>query len=57
MLNQAKAMAQAKCGAGVAESISKAEATSVVLGFCGLADLIPGYSFNSGNAGGNSWSG
>lgn len=42
MLNQAKALAQARCGNGAAEAFSKAEATSTVLGFCGLLDLVPG---------------
>jgi hypothetical protein len=58
VLNEAKAMAQARCGAGAAESISKAEATSMVLGFCGLLDLIPiDYNFSSGNSGSSSWGG
>lgn len=58
VLNEAKAMAQARCGAGAAESISKAEASSVVLGFCGLLDMIPdiNYNFSSGNSGSSSWS-
>jgi hypothetical protein len=36
VLNQARAMAYARCGAGAAEAWSRAEATSTVLGFCGL---------------------
>lgn len=37
VLNEAKAMAQARCGAdGTAEAVSNAEASSSVLGFCGL---------------------
>jgi len=59
VLNEAKAMAKAKCGPGVSESISKAEASSVVLGFCGLLDFIPGFDFNFGSSqsGGSSWGG
>ena len=59
VLNQAKALAQAKCGAGAAESISKAEATSLVLGFCGLIDFLPDLNFNFGSSqsGGSSWGG
>lgn len=38
VLNQAKAMAFARCGNGMAQSWSGTEATSTVLGFCGLWD-------------------
>jgi len=57
VLNEAKAMARAQCGAGAAEALSKAEATSTLLGFCGLADFIPGFDFNFGTSqsGGSSW--
>lgn len=34
-----QALAVAKCGNGVSQTFSKAEATSTVLGFCGLFDL------------------
>jgi hypothetical protein len=59
VLNEAKAMAQAKCGPGAAESITKAEASSLVLGFCGLLDFFPGFDFNFGSSqsGGSSWGG
>jgi len=58
VLNEAKAMAQARCGAGASEAFSKAEATSMVLGFCGLLDMIPdiNYNFSGGNSGSSSWS-
>jgi hypothetical protein len=59
VLNEAKAMARAKCGQGAAQSITKAEASSIVLGFCGLLDFIPGFDFNFGTSqsGGSSWGG
>lgn len=51
VLNQAKALAKAKCGAQGAEAVAKADATSTVLGFCGLMDMIPGgISYNYGNS-------
>jgi hypothetical protein len=58
VLNEAKAMARAKCGAAGAESVAKSEATSLVLGFCGLFDLLPfDFSFGTSQSGGssNSW--
>lgn len=42
ILNQAKALAQAQCGNSAAQTSTQAEATSTVLGFCGLLDSIPG---------------
>jgi hypothetical protein len=39
VLNQAKAIAQARCGGGQFTASAQAEATSTVLGFCGL---LPG---------------
>lgn len=57
VLNQAKAMAQAKCGAHGAEALAKAEATSTVLGFCGLMDMLPSglnYNWAGGNSGSSS---
>ncbi|KAF8073129.1 Bbs1 [Scenedesmus sp. PABB004] len=62
VLNQAKAMAQAQCGAGAAQAVSKAEATSLVLGFCGLLDFMPGgsfpdFSWSGGNSGSTSTDG
>ena len=36
VMNEARAMAMAKCGGGQFTSEAKAEATSTVLGFCGL---------------------
>jgi hypothetical protein len=57
VLNEAQALAQARCAGNVAETFSKAEATSLVLGFCGLGDLIPDFNFSSGQGGANSWSG
>lgn len=56
VLNEAKAMAQAKCGAGATQAISKAEATSLVLGFCGLLDFDVNYNFSGGNSGSSTWS-
>jgi hypothetical protein len=55
VLNQARAMARARCGPGVAESFSRAQSTSVVLGFCGLFDFIPGLNmgWSGGDAGSN----
>jgi len=50
VLNQAKALAQSACGSGAANSIARAEATSLVMGFCGLLDMVPG-------GGGMGWSG
>jgi hypothetical protein len=41
VLNEAKAQAQAKCGDGAADAVSNAEATSNILGFCGLLDGLP----------------
>ncbi|KAF6257954.1 hypothetical protein COO60DRAFT_1521418 [Scenedesmus sp. NREL 46B-D3] len=55
VLNQAKAMAKAQCGNGASKAFSDAEATSTVLGFCGLLDLLPG-GIGMGWAGGNSGS-
>jgi hypothetical protein len=58
VLNQAKAMAQAKCGAQGAKTLSNAEATSTVLGFCGLLDMLPGgMSYWAGGNSGSSSSG
>lgn len=56
MLSQARALASARCGNGAAQSFSRAQATSVVLGFCGLGDLLPGLNlgWSSGNAGSSS---
>jgi hypothetical protein len=55
VLNEAKAMAKAQCGNGASQAISEAEATSTVLGFCGLLDMLPG-GINMGWSGGNSGS-
>lgn len=49
VLNEAKAMAYARCGPGFSESWSRTEATSTVLGFCGLL----GNDIFSGNNGPN----
>jgi hypothetical protein len=63
VLNQAKAMAQAKCGAQGAQALSNAEATSTVLGFCGLLNMLPsGMNYNwaggsSGSSSNGAWSG
>eukprot|EP00878_Enallax_costatus_P035616 GHUV01039795.1.p1 GENE.GHUV01039795.1~~GHUV01039795.1.p1 ORF type:complete len:182 (+),score=46.00 GHUV01039795.1:156-701(+) len=57
VLNQAKAMAESKCGSQGAEALSKAEATSTVLGFCGLMDFMPSdtsYNWASGTSGSSS---
>lgn len=54
VLNEAKAMAQAKCGDGAADSVANAEASSQVLGFCGLLEgFFPDeeVSFSGGNSG------
>lgn len=42
MLTEAKAQAQAKCGPGGERASATAEVTSVVLGFCGVADMLTG---------------
>jgi hypothetical protein len=63
VLNQAKAMAKAQCGNGASDAFSQAEATSTVLGFCGLLDLLPGgidmgwSGSNSGSNSGNAYGG
>lgn len=44
-----QALAVARCGNGVAETFSRAQSTSLVLGFCGLFDL--------GLGSGSGWSG
>jgi hypothetical protein len=52
VLNEARALAQARCRGGQFTSDAQSEATSTVLGFCGL--LPPGYggsSFASGTSG------
>lgn len=59
VLNEAKAMAQAKCGDGAADAIADAEASSTVLGFCGLLEgFFPDseLSFSGGNSGSTSTS-
>lgn len=48
VLSQARAMAEVKCGASGAQAFSKAQTTSVLLGFCGLLDLVPTGSLNLG---------
>ncbi|KAF6257956.1 hypothetical protein COO60DRAFT_1521458 [Scenedesmus sp. NREL 46B-D3] len=55
VLNQARAMARARCGPGAAEAVSRAQSTSTVLGFCGLFDFIPGLNmgWSGGDAGSN----
>ena len=55
VLNEAKAMAQAKCGDGAADAVAEAEASSSVLGFCGLLEgFFPDTDISV--AGGNSGS-
>jgi hypothetical protein len=49
-------MAQARCGPSGAESFARSQSNSLVLGFCGLMDLIPGLGgilggWSGGNAG------
>jgi hypothetical protein len=54
VLNEAKALAQAKCGDGAADAVADAEASSTVLGFCGLLEgLFPDtdVSFRGSNSG------
>lgn len=57
VLNEAKAMARARCGPSGAESFARSQTNSLVLGFCGLMDLIPGLGginlggWSGGNAG------
>ena len=53
VLSQARALASARCGAGAAEAFTKAEATSIVLGFCGLLDMLPPGSMDMGWSGGS----
>jgi hypothetical protein len=62
VLNEARAMAQAKCGEGAADAVADAEASSTVLGFCGLLEgIFPDteMSWSGGNSGststGNDW--
>jgi hypothetical protein len=58
VLNEAKAMAQARCGDGAAEAISNAESASNVLGFCGMLDgFPPDFSMSSGNGGSSATNG
>lgn len=54
VLNEAKALAQARCGEGAADAIADAEASSTVLGFCGLLEgFFPDteMSWSGGNTG------
>jgi len=52
VLNEAKALAQARCRGGQFTSDAQSEATSTVLGFCGLLPLgYGGSSFTSGSSG------
>jgi hypothetical protein len=53
VLNRARALAMSSCGGGAFNSYSDADATSVVLGFCGLGG--PTFNYSSTDAGGNSW--
>eukprot|EP00879_Flechtneria_rotunda_P008825 GHRR01009243.1.p1 GENE.GHRR01009243.1~~GHRR01009243.1.p1 ORF type:complete len:473 (+),score=194.98 GHRR01009243.1:401-1819(+) len=55
VLNQARAIAQARCGRNGAEASAQSEASSRVLGFCGLLNYLPG-GFNFGVSGANSGS-
>lgn len=57
-LSKAQALAVASCGGGAFKSYSSSDATSKVLGFCGLATgAVPGFSFNSGSSGSDTWDG
>jgi hypothetical protein len=53
VLNQARAMAMSSCGGGAFNSVADADATSIVLGFCGLGG--PTFSYSSTDAGSNNW--
>lgn len=60
VLNEAKAMAFSMCGNGAADAVAEAEASSSVLGFCGLLEgMFPDneLSFSSGNSGSTSTAG
>lgn len=60
VLNEAKAMALSKCGNGAADAVAEAEASSSVLGFCGLLEgMFPDneLSFSGGNSGSTSTAG
>jgi len=60
VLNEAKALAQARCGDGAADSVADAEASSTVLGFCGLLEgFFPDTetSWSGGNSGSTSSAG
>lgn len=59
VLSRARAMALASCGGGAFNSYSDSDATSQVLGFCGLfpPGAGPDFSFSTGDSGSNTWNG
>ncbi|GBF89828.1 hypothetical protein Rsub_02532 [Raphidocelis subcapitata] len=59
VLSQARAMAMASCGGGAFNSYSSSDASTRVLGFCGLLPpgVFPGFGYSGSNGGGQTWAG
>lgn len=59
VLKNARAMASASCGGGAFNSFSDSDATTKVLGFCGLLPpgFFDGFNYSGGDSGSTSWDG